>query len=187
MRHAVRAIYKGLILLVVGAAAIACCRASDLDQERIGNARAPTFHAELLAQTEKPQRESDELKRRGKELRAALQRRHLQLVVNNVRIDPVGGVDATDAVLPYIPVGTSFSDAEAILRHAGFVIGKHPNLNAPPDINRGKDWYAVVAEISPFSTWLLVRTDFYVELLPRSPGDYSTVSKVSASFFITGP
>jgi hypothetical protein len=49
---------------------------------------------------------STDLDQRGKELRAALERKYQQLAADKVRID-FNGVDVTDAVLPYIPVGIS--------------------------------------------------------------------------------
>jgi hypothetical protein len=140
------------------------------------------------ALTTYPVVESDELAQRGKELRAALERKYQQISAGEVRVDPFHGADVTDAVLPYIPVGSSFSDAETILRHAGFFVGGHPDVNTQFGPNHGKDWYAVLASISPFARWqMFFRTSLYVVLLPRSPGDYSVVSKIRATFFVMGP
>jgi len=123
----------------------------------------------------------------GRELRAKLQQTYKKLVDSNDLRGGLHGTDVTYAVLPYVPIGTSFSEAEAILRSAGFVVGPHPDSNPPPNPNRPKDWYAVVAQITPFAQKFPYRTDIYVSLLPESPGDYTIVSRVHAQFFISLP
>ena len=125
--------------------------------------------------------------KRGKELRAKLQQTYKKLVDSNELRGGLHGTDVTYAVLPYIPIGTSFSGAVAILRNAGFVVGPHPDSNPPPNPNRPKDWYAVVAQITPFAQKFPSRTDLYVSLLPKSPGDYTIVSRIDAQFFISLP
>ena len=97
------------------------------------------------------------------------------------------GTDVSDVVLPYIPPGTSFADAQAILRSAGFTINPYPDLAMVNDQNRSKDWYAVLAEIPFFRKRFLQRIDLYVSLFPRSPGDYSEVVTVVATILVTGP
>lgn len=121
----------------------------------------------------------------GRELRAKLQQAYKKLFDSNeLRLGP-HGTDVTYVVLPYIPIGTSFSEAEAILRNAGFVVGPHPDSNPPPNPNRPKDWYAVLAQITPFAQKFPSRTDLYVSLLPKSPEDYTIVSRIEATLFTT--
>jgi hypothetical protein len=128
---------------------------------------------------------SDDLEQRGKELRAELQQAY-QKLVDSRKLGGGRGTDATEAVLPYIPIGTSFWEAETVLRNAGFVVGPRPDVNAPPNPNRAADWYAVIARINPFSTKLLEsKISLYVTLLPKSPGDYTIISKISATFFVS--
>ena len=125
-----------------------------------------------------------EMEQRGKELRAALQRTYDTLRVE--RKLSGGGTDITDSVLPYIRPGTSFGDAEIILRSAGFTV-THPASRPPENLNRSKDWYAVTARIFPFATEFPMTADLIVTLLPKSPGDYSTVREVSAKLYASMP
>lgn len=131
------------------------------------------------------QMSSDELAQRGKELRAALQKTYQDL--SRARKLSAFGTDITETVLPYIQAGMSFSDAEAILRNAGFIV-RHPDLNQATNPNRAKDWYVVTARISRFATsFLFVSIDLFVTLLPKSPGDYTTVAEISATMFLSAP
>ncbi len=121
----------------------------------------------------------------GRELRIKLEETYKKLVdTNGLRLLET---DVTYAVLPSIPVGTSFSEAEAILRNAGFVVEPHPTPNSLPDPNKPKDWYAVLASIAPFHKKFPFITDLYVMLYPDSPGDYKSVTKISATFLTSGP
>jgi hypothetical protein len=69
-----------------------------------------------------------------------------------------------------------------VLRSAGFSVEPHPDLNQTANPNRPKDWYAVIASISPFVERFPTKVSVYVTLLPRSPGDYTVVANVSAAF-----
>jgi hypothetical protein len=131
------------------------------------------------------QMSADDLEKRGKELRAALQATYESL--RSARKLSGGGTDITDSVLPFIQTGISFSDAETLLRNAGFSVGPHPDLNQTSNPNRATDWYAVVATISPFDSGFMMKVSLYVSLLPLSPGDYTSVAKVSAKLFASTP
>jgi hypothetical protein len=95
--------------------------------------------------------------------------------------------DITQSVLPYVAPGNSFQDAEITLRAAGFTIPPYPKPEQASDPNRPQDWYAVVARISPFVESFPFKVSVYVTLLPKSPGDYTSVEKVTAHFFVSGP
>lgn len=131
---------------------------------------------------------SGDLGKRGAELRAALDRAYKRAAAANRLGDP-HGADVTEDVLPFIPIGTPFDDAVTILKSAGFGILPYPNVNAPPNRKRAKDWYALLAGISPYANTFLDRfdpidrTNLYVSLLPPAPGEYTTVLKVDATFF----
>jgi hypothetical protein len=75
--------------------------------------------------------------------------------------------DVTSTVLKYIPIGTTFDDAERILRAAGCEVGFR--YAGPVD---GR--FALEFE-----------EGFFVQLFPRGPLDYSTVEKLSASIIFT--
>ena len=95
--------------------------------------------------------------------------------------------DISETVLPYVPPGTSFCDAETTLRAAGFVVGSFPTSDRASDPNRPWQWYGVVARISSFAESFPFKVSLYVTLLPPSPGDYTSVEKVTARFFVSGP
>ncbi len=133
---------------------------------------------------------SGDLGKRGAELRVALQRAYQRVAAANGLGAP-HGADVTEDVLPFIPTGTPFNDAVTILKSAGFDILPYPGVNAPPNPNRAKDWYALLARISPYTSGFLDRldpidrVDLYVSLLPPSPGEYTTVATVAATFYRT--
>jgi hypothetical protein len=133
---------------------------------------------------------SGDLGKRGAELRAALPRAYKRVATAN-SFGALHGADVTEDVLPFIPVGTPFTDAVTILKSAGFEILPYPRVNTPPNPNRAKDWYALSARISPYTSGFLDRfdpidrIDLFVSLLPPSPGEYTTVSKVAATFYRT--
>ncbi|WP_041492830.1 hypothetical protein [Burkholderia lata] len=94
-------------------------------------------------------------------------------------IDKAG--DITWLAVRYIPLGSSFDDAEIILRAAGFAVGARPGPNQPGSLPHR---YDVVARIEQYRTSLLFsRTDVSVLLSPKAPGDFQDgVSAVFASF-----
>lgn len=95
-------------------------------------------------------------------------------------IDKAG--DITWLTVRYIPLGSSFDDAEVILRAAGFAVGARPGPNQPG--NRPHR-YDVVARIEQYccTSSLFSRTDVFVLLSPKAPGDFQDgVSAVFASF-----
>jgi hypothetical protein len=124
---------------------------------------------------------SDDLQRRGTELRVALDQTYRKLV-DEQAIKPLQGADATDMVERFIPLGTSFDDAEAILKSAGFRLDPRPGP-IPPRLG----FFGVSAVINPFSQGFLSATNLDLTLYPKSPGDYTSVAKISASFFISYP
>ncbi|WP_321849146.1 hypothetical protein [Burkholderia diffusa] len=94
-------------------------------------------------------------------------------------IDKAG--DITWLAVRYIPLGSSFDDAEVILRAAGFSVGARPGPNQPGNLPHR---YDVVARIEQYRTSLLFsRTDVSVFLSPKAPGDFQDgVSAIFASF-----
>jgi hypothetical protein len=137
------------------------------------------------AQEESLNMPSEDTEKRGQELKTALQQAYHQLRSSG---KPLGlNTDVTSYVLPYLPPGISFKDAEQILADAGFAVGSRPNPSQANNPNRASDWYAVLARISPFVEDTPNKVSVYVTLLPKSPGDYSIVEKLTASFFVSGP
>jgi hypothetical protein len=126
-----------------------------------------------------------DLHERGQALLASLQETYKRL--QDDRRLSGSSTDITESVLRFIPAGISFADAEAILRDAGFSI-EYPEqyLKIDPR-NRPRDWYAVLGVKDPFVQLWVGKVSVYVTLLPKSPGDYSAVEKVSASLWVSLP
>jgi hypothetical protein len=122
---------------------------------------------------------TDQCVQKGKNLR-----REIQAIYSKSRGTPWPrgrGPDVTDIVLKYIPVGTSFDVAEAILRGAGCKVGPRPtdipNPNRPlgpqePELGRLN-----------LGGWPIA-TVMGVSLYPGATGDYTAVAKISASIFV---
>jgi hypothetical protein len=125
---------------------------------------------------------SEELEMRGQALRVAVQSIYRRLISSGEMRE---GLEVTDTVLPYLPTGISFDEAEAVLRNAGFVVERRPNVNGPQRPNRARDWYAVISHLSLPAPSFGVKIALYILLLPERPGDYRSVSKVSATFYIS--
>jgi hypothetical protein len=122
--------------------------------------------------------------RTGKQLRHELKEVYANLKRTHALGSPRKGNDVTDVVLKYIPVGTSFDAAEAILRGGGFQVGPRP-----ADIrNPGRSFYPQEPELAKLHLegWL---TPHYVgvSLVPRANGDYSVVTGVSAAIVMAYP
>ncbi len=125
-----------------------------------------------------------EAKARGEALKAELWTIYQELRAAG-KLAPLQ-TDITRYVRPYVTPGSTFRDAEMTLRAAGFTI-ERPDPGRGSDPNRPRDWSAVLARISSFDDRFPFRTSLYVTLLPGSPGDYSRVETVTASFFMSGP
>lgn len=128
---------------------------------------------------------SEDLEQRGRELRIQLQKTYEELLASGRLY--FWSTDISESVHKYVSRDMSFDEAEAILRAAGFTVGPHPDVNAPPDPNRNKDWYAVLAWIQNFVQHFPIQVSVYVTLFPKSPGDYTSVANVRASFLASAP
>lgn len=82
--------------------------------------------------------------------------------------------DVTELVKSYIPVGTSFAEAELLLRVAGFRVDKHP----PSDQTCPKRNH--IAAILPISRDIFQGVNCVVILAPMKPCVYDFVSLLSA-------
>jgi hypothetical protein len=114
----------------------------------------------------------DVLRQKGAQLRAQIDATYRQLRASKTLKNTVNdGNDVTAIVLNYIPRGTTFEVAEAILRATGCTIGQpeHGHIFARAHMRDG---------------FLRMKHAFAVELVPRSPGDFSTVSDIRASIYL---
>jgi hypothetical protein len=122
---------------------------------------------------------SPELKQRGKELRKAIDEEYKRLAdADELKSEMGGGRDfITDVVIKYIPIGTSFNDAEAILRTAGFEVGIR-NMN-PILTNH----YGVYSKIEYYKQLIptFCKRGVGVFLESKSKDDWSTVQRLEAA------
>lgn len=123
------------------------------------------------------------LNEQGMQLRAEIETAYRRLKSAKQLVPGHRGNDIGDIIRKFMPVGTSFDDAESILRSAGFTVGPRPSLHAAGD---RPDKYHVSAFIKS-----LDRVNFFsnvevvVSLGPKAPGDYSTIQEISAGIFTT--
>jgi hypothetical protein len=83
------------------------------------------------------------------------------------------GIDVSSTVAQYIPIGTSFDDAERILKAAGFTMAPRPPR--PIDRDPAPDWqkalrFALAGGLDLDHTFLASRTSVSVVLAPDAPG-----------------
>ena len=124
---------------------------------------------------------SDELELRGKQLRKAIDEEYKRRdEANELKR---GMNDITAVVIKYISIGTSFDDAEAILRAAGFKVGEHSQERWFP--KDGTLLYASDATIDHYKIPLPVgNTSIDVFLVPNNKDDWSTVRYLEAGIGI---
>jgi hypothetical protein len=116
---------------------------------------------------------SNELEQRGKQLRKAIDEAYKKLEDTHV-IKGYGSNSIYDVVVHYIPIGTSFDDAEAILRAAGFKVGPRKQNSLSHDL------YEVAAVIEYYVPTSFGRTDIDISLIPESPNNWKTVKDITA-------
>jgi hypothetical protein len=118
------------------------------------------------------------LNARGVQLRQAIQSSY-ELLGRSGGVDRQNGNDIMPTVARFIPQGTSFDDAETILRDAGFTVGQRP---APQGAEAAPADSEVRAVIDPFMPPLVCHTTVEVRLQPQAPFDYRVVMGMSARF-----
>lgn len=112
---------------------------------------------------------------KGKALRKAIDQRYESLNHANA-IKPMGkgqnNID--DVVLRFIPIGTSFKDAEQVLEAAGFTLSKPGNQ--PPFQN----YFAVRGTIDQYVSTPFGKTSVVIDLQPNDAKDWSFVHAIGA-------
>jgi hypothetical protein len=125
--------------------------------------------------SEKKVKVLSELEQRGKLLRKVIDETYKQLAdAKAIKSMGNGRNFITDVVVKYIPVGTPFDDAEAILRAAGFKVG--PRGQNPVF----HDLYEVMAVIDYYVPTLFGKTSIDVSLEPASSNNWNTVKNIKA-------
>jgi hypothetical protein len=112
---------------------------------------------------------SADLQQRGKQLRAQINAKYRELEAEHkISARPKNGTDVSEIVMRFIPPGSSFDDAKAILNAAGCRV-------APTPMDGKIYANAVVASHFP------IGVIFSVLLVPRTPGEFSIVGDINAS------
>lgn len=117
----------------------------------------------------------DALEQRGKQLHAAIQLTYKHLK-DTRSLKPIN--DITEVVNRFIPIGTTFDEAEQILRNSGVRIEPRPSANP----SNSYPWkYDVIATIDSFDwTMFPSKVSVSVHLSPIAPGDYDKVIGIKA-------
>ena len=128
---------------------------------------------------------------RGARLRLALQRAYQDL--RHTGEFKSAGNDVSSIVQKYVPVGTSFADAETTLRSSGFNIDPLPPREPPK--NPSPLWsgeHELMMRFAIFGTLVLAqhgisRITVEITLLPKILGaDHDTVKNVHATIYYRG-
>ena len=119
---------------------------------------------------------ASELALRGKQLRKEIDETYKRMDDTHQIKSPFNGQNfITDVVIKYIPIGTSFDEAEAILRAAGFKVGPREGHV------RSHDKFLVVADIDQYAPTPFGKTSVVVFLEPASQYDWSIVTSLRAT------
>jgi|SRR5437867_1725526 len=129
---------------------------------------------------ENRQMTSDDLDRRGKQLRAEIESAYKELKSANKLRGGIKGNDIDEIVLKYVPIGTSFDDAENILRHAGFKVYPRPAADAGGNRPDKSHVHAWIDSLDHGFGW---NVRVIVLLGPKAPGDYTDITGISAGIF----
>lgn len=120
------------------------------------------------------------ISKRGAELKGELEATYQDL---KSRKALTNDNDVTAIVIKYIPIGTTFDDAEAILRAAGCLVGnpsQHQDVPTRPYAERMR--LSTVDGSLPMNHGILdIGRKFVVQLFPQTPTDYTIVDRVEAS------
>ncbi len=113
----------------------------------------------------------DTFSQQGKELRAELERVYRD---PKAKRDSLNGLDVSSTIARYIPIGTSFDDAERILIAAGFTMAPRPPR--PIDRDPAPEWekplrFTMGGGLVLDRTFFASVTEVSVTLSPDFPGD----------------
>jgi len=117
----------------------------------------------------------------GKQLALDIQELYADLIQTDSSA-PVRGInDLSEFFARYIPEGSTFDDAERILRNAGFDVHPRPSAEGVGERIDRFDVFASIFLPGPVSS----RIELIVYMRPKSPGDYRTIDKFGAALVAT--
>jgi hypothetical protein len=120
---------------------------------------------------------SEQVDQRGKRLRLELEQTYRDWRDTN---SLQRGRDITALVAQFIPEGSSFDEAEAVLRAAGCQVGRRYLDHRTGELTRKDDVDGTFTLASHFPN----TTRFIVVLTPPAPGDYTKVARIRASITV---
>jgi hypothetical protein len=130
------------------------------------------------------QASSDELMKRGKALRKAIEDTYKQMIASKA-LPPANGLgkDISPVIEKYIPAGTTFDDAKQILLGAECHVVADPPRPARPE-DPQYDRFSIIASAKLFR-WSYGSTALSITLYPKDPGAaHTTVKRVRGSISI---
>lgn len=96
---------------------------------------------------------------------------------------PVNGQDPIDAIVArYIPPGTSFQDAVAILNGGHFTVGRPKSVTVPDNHGNKTERFVVQGDLQLVSVFVLGGTSVYVTLDTDRPNPEPTIVKRAGGF-----
>lgn len=118
---------------------------------------------------------------RGDHLRIDLQEKYASLEKSQLLKMPHQGRNlVTDIVAKYIPAGTTFDDAEAVLRAGGFKVSPRPTTRHEGAINYRDDVRGELALEQKIPSSI----EAVITLSPVAIGDYRAVANVDAAIVV---
>lgn len=122
---------------------------------------------------------------RGKDLRAAIDKIYQEMpVMPKPRFVPLSpGPDISETVKQFIPVGTSFDEAEAILEHSGFTIVQPRKETRPSHYTDILSTYDVWGELRFVAGIEADQMGVRVGFRPQKTMDYGSVGEVMARIY----
>ncbi len=122
------------------------------------------------------------LDKRGRQLRVAIDEAYqLYKKERDSGVKPKDNFgDISDLILRFIPIGSTFDDAERILRAAGCYVGPRGATTLYGTDYKGR--FDVQAGISHIEKMFFGRADLFIHLTPPKEGDYRVIVRVWASF-----
>jgi len=116
---------------------------------------------------------------RGKSLRQAIDERYALLVKTDaLKPNGAGRNYITDVFEPFMPAGTTFEYADALLKAAGFELGPKGKLNFSPYSE------AQIVRIDQYTSVLFGKTSIYVQLEPSRAGEWQCIGKITAEIVL---
>lgn len=91
----------------------------------------------------------------------------------------------TKIVNRYIQDGATFSQAESLLRSAGFIVSTHPKVHPVTEWPYSDDIIAILNK--PLSTGAISAAKLTIRLRPSSPSDYSIIKSIEVIYSISTP